>query len=635
MQNLFPLLKQSCRILYSFLSVVVVFLLLDGPALGFIFKQASVVSFLFVSAMSTLVRVCALSGFYGVLSELASGEEYLFSLSRFRSNIRQFWFPVLCITLLPSLIHLWLFAVRLPTNPILLSAHIDIGILYLFARVFLNKKYLRPARLPSRSVKILGRDIFVVLALYALYVGLTYGFVFGPESLKGIISLASKYVQLVTFIFLVLGQLSSYPEIKTSFSQRKELFLVCPAGGDPIQNCFSLFNRVTPAVFGILPALTPTDYRIRKFFRVLWQNRYFQSGKLVAITCHSFVSAEAYRIARGFKQAGAKVVMGGPHVTFCPDEALEFCDSVVVGEAEGVWEEICRDYEAGTLKKKYLGYWTEEAGQKVHQAMVNYPSQDIQDCLEVTRGCKFDCSFCSVPGLTSGEVRSKSISQFIALLDKFKGKKFPLAFIDSNIYRDSAFAKQLFRALKPLKITWDSQCSLDIGKDPEALTLLKESGCSMLLFGYEITPGSPEAQQRGKLGMAAQYQDLTRKIKCAGIGVKASFIFGFDSNRWKDLGRYWAFSWSIFPSWSSLSMLTPFPGTKIFYDLLNQDRIVNLNWRNYSTTALVFRPGQLSYALLGWLFPVISVLFALTASVGGIGLLFNVSAILGVIFFWK
>ena len=109
----------------------------------------------------------------------------------------------------------------------------------------------------------------------------------------------------------------------------------------------------------------------------------------------------------------------------------------------------------------------------------------------------------------------------------------------------------------PLKIKWRSQSTIDIAKNTETLTLAKESGCHEFLFGYEIFGGSLEKKQGGKFAMAESFIRYSKIIRQAGINIKAHFIFGFDSDRYRNLGRFWKFCFDIAPKWTVLSMLSP------------------------------------------------------------------------------
>ena len=348
----------------------------------------------------------------------------------------------------------------------------------------------------------------------------------------------------------------------------------------------------------VLKALSPKTYKFRKFNRIIWHDRYYKNDVLVCITCFTSNCYEAYTIAKEFKKRGSKVVMGGLHVTYLPNEALAFCDSVVIGQAEGVWQEVIHDYENGTLKSQYKGAAAESDYARVHEELLNSPPYIIKDFLETIRGCKFRCHFCTVPALSGGHVHLQPIDAFVELIKKVRPHYHHVTFIDNNIYSDPAYSRELFIALKPLKIKWRSECTIDIAKNEETLKLARESGCYLGLIGYEISGVSLEKDQGGKFAMAQKYIEYTRIVKKAGIRIKGQFIFGFDSDNFKTLFDLWKFCFSVMPQYTALSMLTPLPGSEVYRNMLLQDRVINLNWRSYNCHRLIVRhPQYESYSL--------------------------------------
>ena len=212
-------------------------------------------------------------------------------------------------------------------------------------------------------------------------------------------------------------------------------------------------------------------------------------------------------------------------------------------------------------------------------------------------------------------MRKKPPLEVVELLQKIKHRYSQITFLDNNIYSDPNYAKELFEALKPLKIKWRSFCTIDIAKNEKLLTLAKESGCDTLAIGYEIAGDSPEHEQRGKFAMAEKYLSYSQKIKDAGIKIRAGFIWGFDSDRYGSLLNIWKFALAIKPAIAVLSLLTPIPGTKLFNDMAKANRLKNINWRHYAALDMVFKHPNLNYNIVSKIFfPYIAMLFFLTTS---------------------
>lgn len=616
-----PSLRKSFTILNSvFCSVVIAYLLEPSIIVSLLSEKVTGSPFwplLFMIIF--IVKICFYGGLYGILIEIVSKEEILFRRKNFKDNLRRNWPVGLTLTLLPMLFHFLIFAC-FPKNTISTTQILsqwDLIFAYLAALWIIKIKYLSPGNFPKRKVNISLRHASILLGFLGINIFLFYiipVLPINPLNLSRLSLFIFRYMHFLAFLYLADVILSHYPEVLKKFEYSKELILIRPLGPGIFEAIGSVFIRSHPPVFTVLKALTPGEYRFREFNQVFWRDRYFANNKLVAITCYTSNCPEAYRIAKEFKKRGSKVIQGGPHVTYMSDEALEYCDSVVIGEAEGVWQQVVKDYENNALKPRYQGMATDETHRIVHQGLLNSPQEVIKDFLETTRGCKFKCHFCTIPALNEGKIYKKAISEVVELIEKVKKKYKHLLFIDNNIYSDPAYARELFKALKPLNIKWSTQCTIDIAKNDETLQLAKESGCEGLLFGYEIYGNSPERSRGGKYKMADHYLQYSEKIKQHGIYIKAHYIFGYDADTLKNLWTLWKFCFSLNPRFTIISLLTPLPGAVLFDELLNENRITNLNWHNYAVHSLVFRHKQMNNALLSFLYPVIVMVFIYTAS---------------------
>jgi len=306
--------------------------------------------------------------------------------------------------------------------------------------------------------------------------------------------------------------------------------------------------------------------------------------------------------------------MGGPHVTFFPLEALNYCDSVVIGGAEGVWGQLLEDYEKGELKEQYKGPAKDADFRHVYQELLHTEPSELKEFLETSRGCKFRCHFCTIPANSNGTIHFQAISDFVELIKKVKPYEPDVTFIDNNIYSDPAYARELFVALKPVGIKWRSECSIDIGKNQETLKLARESGCQLLGIGYEIFGSSQEKGQGGKFAMAQKFLEYSGNIKKMGIKIKGQFIYGFDSDNLKTLFGLWKFVFRLQPMVTALSVLTPLPGAGVYRDMLNQNRLITLNWRSYTCHKLVVRHPTLSPRVMTFSYPFLQLIFFLTTS---------------------
>jgi hypothetical protein len=608
----------SAEILHSFFLVVMLTFLVDGNVLipyirGTVFSPYPELILLIILVPAGILL---LAGCCGLLVQLISAERYVISWQDFKQNVRRYW--QLCLLVVVALRSMDVFANVLMRNHFWVEAlyhHLTIPAMYFLMIHIFRDKYLIPMQLAPRRVIVDWSDTLILGGVYVTYLVTFYApQLFGREGL-GFLRLnllVGKYLMFLTFVYYGHLILRQYPIISKRFNPEKEIFLINPPGGGILPAISSYIIRSYPPSFVVIKALSPSSYGIREFNRVMWRRKYYRHKKLVCITCYTFNSYEAYKLAKEFRRRQCTVIMGGPHVTHLPDEALAFCDSVVIGEAEGVWKEVVGDYEQGRLQRKYNGRPDPRCHQEVHQALLNSPPDVIKDFLETTRGCKFKCSFCSIPALSGGRTQIKPVFEVVELLEKIKSKYRDVTFIDNNIYSDPAYAKALFQALKPLNIRWRTCSTIDIVKNEETLQLAKDAGCKGLMFGYEIAGESQEAKQKGKFALADKYDAFTQKVKKMGIEVKAHFIFGFESDDFRSLWDLWRFCFRLNPSITALSLLTPLPGTSFYEDILRRNRITNLNWRQYSCHDLVFHHPRMNNTLLSRLHPFLAGLFFLS-----------------------
>lgn len=617
-----PLLAKSFNVLNSFLLSVAVLIMLEPSVFLSYFPEGFIASFWSRLLLLAFIPIsaCLYAGCMGTLIEMASGQEMILKMNNFKDNIKKFWISCFLAIISPGVLgfFIYVFISKELLSVKAVAVYFDILILYILAYWMISGKYLRKHVRRRGKVNIKFREAIVLAVLYGIRLVLFYmpDFVtIANIEVSRITLLFSKYIYLLTFLYLSNIVLNNYPQVKENFGNRKEVFLINPLGGTLFRGLvFAAFHDYPP-VFIVLKALTPKYYKIREFNQVIWQNRYFKDNVLVAITCCSFTSPDAYKIAKGFKERGAKVIMGGAHVSCFPDEALECCDSVVIGEVEGLWQQVIKDYENNVLKQKYYGTALDNPYTPIHQELLKSTPKMIKDFLETSRGCRNKCFFCSVPFLCGGKVRKRPVNEIVELLKIIKHKYKTVSFMDNNIYNDPSYTKELLTAIKPLKFKWQGYATIDIAKNDEVLRLAKESGCQILVIGYEMAGDSVEKKQGGKFVMADKYMELTRKIKKTGIQIKANFTIGFESDDIKYLFRLWKFCFLLNPYYTAVGVMTPLPGTPFYDEMIKQNRITNLNWRQYTALDLVFRHRHLNHVVFSQpVFGIINLFFFFTTS---------------------
>jgi radical SAM superfamily enzyme YgiQ (UPF0313 family) len=328
-----------------------------------------------------------------------------------------------------------------------------------------------------------------------------------------------------------------------------------------------------------------------------------QSADLVGITAMTTTAPRAYAMADAFRRRGLKVVMGGMHVSALPEEALEHCDSVVVGEAEELWPRVLLDFEQQSLQGIYRhddGFPSLE-----HLPLPNWDLYRDKRYLpvhfvETTRGCPVDCEFCAVTSAFGGKYRNRPQADVLAELRNlrpFEGRfilRNCVFFVDDNIISNRAYARDLLPRLAEFKLKWFSQASMNIAKDTELLQLCQRSGCVGLFMGFE-TFSTENLRAVGKrTNHPEEYLDVVRRIHDHGIGIDASFVFGLDADDEGVFDRAMEFVERARIEVCYYSILTPYPGTRLHQRLTQEGRILSRDWSLYDSSHVVYRPRTLT-----------------------------------------
>lgn len=324
------------------------------------------------------------------------------------------------------------------------------------------------------------------------------------------------------------------------------------------------------------------------------------------IVCLSPVAQQinnAYETAKRFRERGVTVVIGGIHATVEPEEVKEHADSVIIGEAEGLWEQFLDDFREGRTKE----FYRREPGNVVDLTKTPPPRYDILPdpkyykviSVQVTRGCPHDCEFCASAKLYGLKYRHKSVEQVVNEIKMIKEiwKNPYIYFTDDNMLVLREFSKELLRALIPLKIRWYAFSDISIADDEELLALLFKSGCTQMTIGLEsLTPANLESLNKNnwKLKQLKRYPEMIAKIQSHGIGVFGSFVVGLDNDSTEVFKNVRDFVLDNNLFGTSFSVLTPFPGTRLYSRLSEEGRILDDNWDNYTCFDVVFEPRNMS-----------------------------------------
>ncbi len=358
-------------------------------------------------------------------------------------------------------------------------------------------------------------------------------------------------------------------------------------------------KHFVPPITGIhLAALTPEEHEVRVIHQQVEQPPKETDADLIAISFFSGFAPEAYRIARRYRSQGKTVIGGGPHVTFAVEEALQYFDSILIGEAESEWNSILRDVQEGNLRKIYEGIPTglEEVPTPRYDLLPD--AFFVKRVVQATRGCPFSCSFCTVPTLNPG-FRMRPVEKILKDINynQFRHwwQRKIVWFWDDNLTINRTFARKLLHAMIPLKKWWLTQASMDIARDRELLDLMESSGCIGIFFGIESFEKQSLKDAHKQQHKAEQYAERIDELHKRGICVMAGFISGFDGDSMTTIKDMAQRLYEVGVDVPFLSILTPFRGTVAYKKMLEEERILpERGWEFYNGYNVTFKPNQMS-----------------------------------------
>ncbi len=353
-----------------------------------------------------------------------------------------------------------------------------------------------------------------------------------------------------------------------------------------------------PLPAAMLAALAPRDVERRFYDDRLEPIPFDEPTDLVAISVETYTARRAYQIASEYRRRGVPVVMGGFHATLCPDEVAEYCDSVVVGEAETLFPRLVDDYRHGRPQSLYRSDQRPALTVSPDRTLFAGKHYLPVQLVEFSRGCRFRCDFCAIQSFFHSTHQHRPIDRVVAEIQGAGQGRRLVFFVDDNITSDLEQAKELMRALIPLRVPWVSQSAIDVAWDDEALELLRRSHCQGLLIGFEsLAAESLRAMNKqfnlARGGPAAALARLRRHQ----IRVYGTFIFGYDHDTPQSCSAAVDFARREGLFIAAFNHITPFPGTPLYQRLRQQQRLLYDTWwldPRYRYGQVPFRPAQMT-----------------------------------------
>ncbi|MGD0021457.1 MAG: radical SAM protein [Smithellaceae bacterium] len=371
-------------------------------------------------------------------------------------------------------------------------------------------------------------------------------------------------------------------------------------------------SSMPPLSLAYIAALTPEDkYKIVIIDENIERLDY-PYADIVGITSYTAHVRRAYEIAQVYRKKLVPVVIGGIHVSTMPDEALNYCDAVVIGEAESIWHKVLDDFENKCLQSKYNAERLPLENLPFPKRKYMQNDRYLWGTILTSRGCPMDCSFCSVTKFNGRKFRRRKIEDVISELSEIKNKF--VLIVDDNILgheslegdSDSSSKKWLenfFKSIIKSKINkyFFIQASLRLGEDERLLKLAYKAGVRVALLGIESVELNSLKAYNKNLNFAYikknSYLELIKKIRKNGIVIIGCFILGCDSDTVQSFKKTLDFIFKAKIDIIQITRPTPLPGTKFYSELYEQNRIIDTKypdaWQHYTFTRMLFKPKQL------------------------------------------
>lgn len=350
-----------------------------------------------------------------------------------------------------------------------------------------------------------------------------------------------------------------------------------------------------------LAGLTPDDWGITlheaaRVDEVLVHRIVSDRPTLVAISALTASIMEAYALADALHEQGLCVVLGGLHVTACPEEASQHADAIVVGDAEPVWPDVLEDARRGTMRPMY------KADRPFDMREAPLPRYDLlgkanrqRFTMQASRGCPFACDFCAASRLL-GPFRRKPAERIREELRAITAidPRPSIELADDNTFALGGPHNDLLDALGESNARWFTEADWRLGENPAVLERLAEAGCVQVLVGLE----SLVHQHTGmgaKTTEMPQMLDAVRAIQAAGVAVIGCSIVGSDGEDEASLDRLIEFLDHDPCADAQVTLQTPFPGTALRQRLEREGRLLpDADWSHCTLFDVTYQPDRMT-----------------------------------------
>lgn len=371
----------------------------------------------------------------------------------------------------------------------------------------------------------------------------------------------------------------------------KRLRLINPMPNNNPEDAGGIFN-IVPLQLVTLASLTPPSWQVEIQDEAVEPLRFDGRPDLVGITIKACTARRGFALAARYRAQGIPVVFGGSHASLAPATVRPHADAVLVGSAEGVWEQVLADAAAGGLAPAYR---SPDSGPlpryRLRWEVLGGRRYAVYSVV-ATRGCPLRCSFCSIPPMYDRQIRRRAVEDVLADIVAMGSRRFILW--DENPTADRHYAETLFRAMAPLGRRWFAETTTMVARDPRLLRAMYDGGCRGIYLGVEsVTQDSLNGVKKG-FNRTLGYREMVARLHDQGIAAHAGIVFGFDHDDGDVFDRTLEYLARCRFNSASLKILTPYPGTALHDAMRAAGRITDTNLDNYDEQHVVYQPRRLT-----------------------------------------
>ena len=378
-----------------------------------------------------------------------------------------------------------------------------------------------------------------------------------------------------------------------------KIFLIQPKRRDRYNYGSKIKAYIPPLTLPVLAGLTPKDIDVELCDESVDKVNFNTDADLIGITGITSQINRGYEIADVFRKKRKKVVMGGIHVSAMPHEAKNHADSILIGEAEVLWESIIEDFRNNRLKEEYKSdaytdlkklviprYELLKLNRYRRSTGTNLPRLPIQ----ASRGCPFNCKFCSVTKFWGPKIRTKPLENVEKELLRIRSLGTNrIFFTDDNFIANINYTRNLLELLKKHNFSWLCQVSTNIYQYEDLIVDMGKAGCSMVYMGIETFLEENLKNINKKFNKMANYEKLFALFNKYNIRTTASMIIGLDGDTRETLEEMVRMLIRLKVSYAQFYLLMLLPGTQLREQFIKENRITDQNWDRQDGTSVTFR----------------------------------------------